>query len=1024
MSQDKNINIKNSRKGTIITYFSTALSGNTSDIYPAYIKKDNPDLIFPYNGNIPIERTSNNNFKEDKSGGFVIGNAYKETTSQVLKTTKKEKIKNRFVSKMKQTNNNAESWVSFKDTFIDDYYADIKLTRTFNTLDTLSIKNNLLSTWSTQQAETGVVFGKLVARQKILDENGEKVLIPLRNVPVGIFNSSDEFPEITSVDNDSNRIKLNLKENTKNTDYFNVESFNTDEEFLSKDSSPDIPEKFKYTTITDDNGEFVLTDIPVGEQVFMLEVDLLKQGLTHDEVALNFFPYPSDDEPNIGNVPHFFFRQIPISVVSSWGDFQTGYTELNITVNLDLRKWATYYHPPVSAFEKTYEQNITKGINNAITVEIRNMATEDYSPTVEVVQVNENLNRVAGQQLEWTSEFLQKTNKLQFRKHDMLIFKTPANIYDPEGFKTDKDGNQMLTQKGVWLAGYQFKIYYVDTNVFRTTGFEWVWYSDFNTNSGLVGRDHFHLNRNILYDIHDIQGKKVQDNKTENGIGKYPYEKPWNHLYPEKYKIPKKPIVQNPSWVEEVITRKDANVYLNKPKYLDGDLVGYVPYDKDSGGYGLQDFDGTYISNRHSETATKDYMYKYESGVSFQERYANGYRPNCTSCDENKQFGNLSKVINGEKYQRVECGYGYYLRPWGWPRVGFNEWGDTLLKSDIEFANGFRTNTTGEYFVDVGNNYYSYPLSIEKFVKDDLSLKLDTSAKFQIAGIDIYRIIDPSPSNLVEPSNPILETFAFFNFQKFYYQRGRKPGTRVKTGVREENVGGDDEMFSTRSDIKSVYKTVNDYIKMTITNLGEMDIENFEGKQLPVGTPVEFTSEFTSQLKNESVLNLKLPGNDAYNLDENVFKKAKYSFSFTNIVLHESDTNGNIEGRATDIIINVDNEVGKNDAIPTYYLVSECKEMRTQYFSPEVKSFGTVWESEGCKYDWKIIPIILSVPVPIVYDSNSVHKVKINGLTFINNDNNKGSALTNAYFQNTGISVKCSSLTMSSNVTSIPIEII
>ena len=71
-------------------------------------------------------------------------------------------------------------------------FVDIKLERTSDSLDTLSIQNNLLGTWQQQESATGVLFGKLVARQKVIDENGEKVIIPLRNVPVAIFNSSED----------------------------------------------------------------------------------------------------------------------------------------------------------------------------------------------------------------------------------------------------------------------------------------------------------------------------------------------------------------------------------------------------------------------------------------------------------------------------------------------------------------------------------------------------------------------------------------------------------------------------------------------------------------------------------------------------------------------------------------------------------------------------------------------------------------------------------------------------------------
>ena len=78
----------------------------------------------------------------------------------------------------------------------------------------VSVKNNPLTEMPQQESETGVVCGTLMARQKVLDENGERVLIPLSNVPIVIFNPSEEFPSYASKDADGNRITLNLTQNS------------------------------------------------------------------------------------------------------------------------------------------------------------------------------------------------------------------------------------------------------------------------------------------------------------------------------------------------------------------------------------------------------------------------------------------------------------------------------------------------------------------------------------------------------------------------------------------------------------------------------------------------------------------------------------------------------------------------------------------------------------------------------------------------------------------------------------------
>ena len=1028
MNQDKTINIKNFRQGTVMTYFSSALSGDSVDIYSAFIKKNNFNQILPYNNEFPIKRAPSNNFVVDNEE-VIIGNAYKKTSTDVLSDFKKEKIKKEFIDNFKKTyGNKTISWVSFENKSIEDYHVDIKLTRTFDTLDTLSVKNNLTSTWPTQEATTGVLFGKLTARQKILDENGEKVIIPLKNIPIAIFNTSEEFPEITSKDDDGNRIRLNIKENSKEKQYFNSESFLTDvgsgttEGFLKKDKSAIIPEKFKYSTITNEEGEFLLTDLPSGQQTFMFEVDLLKQGMTHDEVALNFFPYPSDLDPNIDSVPHFFFRQFPVNIIPTWGDFQSGYTELNITANLDMRKWATFYLPPISYGDKTFEENTSEGVNSPITIEVRDMSREGYPLGNQVVQVIETRNRVENQQLEWSNEFAQKTGKINFRKYDTLIFKVPANMYDPNGLRTDKDGIPMLQQNGVWLAGYQYNLSYVDKKIFRATGHDWGWYqsvADENYNSGFISRDHFHLNRNV--DTNPDSFDSIEEAKDLQNVNKNPnvppYDKPWNHLYPEKYKIPKKPTQINPSWVAE--RSLTANIYLEKPKYLDGDLVGEIQPDFVSGGFGAQDFDGTWISNRFSEEVSKSYLYKYESRVSIEEIYANGYQPSCSACLTNQQFGNISHVENGEKYQRVECGYGYFLKPGGWSRVSQYSSGDTLYTNDVLNPNGYIEDSSWDIFTSV-NKWFRLSMSRFDLKRNDLALKMDSDASIKTGGLDIYRILNASPSNLIEPAPLIVESSATFHFYRFYYQRGQS-ANHLKLAYYNYNKNGENtdsqqDMFSYDSGVGNVIKS-SALVEMTITNNGKTKVE-IDGVIVEAGKDKIITEKFDN-MEGSYLKNLVLLGNDDYSPDNNIYTTANYTIMFNQITLYQG--NGDVEaGNNVSLPITIDIEkfpvVIKNDPVKFYYLESNLLNMRTNYNSTK---------KEPCRGNLGIP----SLDNPCGKD----HNVKAQGLFFINENNNLTPGLASecgqgsfgsASFTTAPIVATCGETVINDNVNTIPFQVI
>ncbi len=272
-----------------------------------------------------FKRKENSNeytfLQENELKSVIKGKKYTLKNKTKLDDNFKIKSVDNFIRDAKSySGDSSYSNIFFKEEKKTDYNVDICIHRTIDTLDTLSVKNNPLSNYPTQQSETGVVTGTLYAKQKILNENGERVLIPLSNVPIIIFNPSEEYPEITSLDENGNRITLNLLENSEPNDYEGVSSFVLDvgtkysdtiidksktEDFTYTNPNPllktvnatKVPEYYKYSTITNENGEFILHDIPVGNQNLMFEVDLLKQGMTKDEVSLNIFPYPTEENP-------------------------------------------------------------------------------------------------------------------------------------------------------------------------------------------------------------------------------------------------------------------------------------------------------------------------------------------------------------------------------------------------------------------------------------------------------------------------------------------------------------------------------------------------------------------------------------------------------------------------------------------------------------------------------------------------------------------------------------------------------
>lgn len=928
MQQEK-IQYSQSRTGTTIQFFSNFMPSSTTGSFKAFAIIDatnNVLQIVDTKKDAQYTRNPDNTFSFNPNALYVGGYSTTQTLDFVLSSDRQTLIQNNFFNSITngqipsgQTISDAISAVFFNNTLIDDMYVNISLNRDYGILDTLSVQNVINGQMPLIQSPTGVVFGKLNAFQKLIDASGNTITIPLANVPIAIFNSSDEFPSISSVDSNGNRIRLNVEENSPENLYVNQESFLTDQSFLTNElGSQVIPNKFLYSTITNANGEFLLTDVPIGSQVLLFEVDLLKQGLTADEIALNFFPYPVTPNPNVDTIPSYFFQQLAVNIVPSWGNYQTGYTEVDISVNLDLRKWTTYIFPPVSVGGQNLETSVAQSSSNSLKIQIRDMTqinTNNSGLTlVEASKITNDLNRQDLQQYLWYNEFPSNILNPEFTVFSCPVLKLVANLYDPNAFKTDKNGD-ITNNPGVWLTSYEFNMF-VNGNVNRKTGAVFN-FSDFTVQS------HFDLNHS------DSTG--------------FPYQKPWSISYPNNYSIPKRPTQYN----NNPPIDSNGNHYANYPKYADGDLVGAVRptilelsngvnADNPTGGFGLQtyiDFDNfnnfIWIANRISQVATSSLMYKYEQGVAWNESYANGFRPN----DSSETYHGISTVINGEKYQRLECGYGYFMKPQGWPRIVLDPYTgcDTTspLDTSSKLPGGGLTIPAGSPNPGPGisqiRSWYGINYT-EKNVNDvynlnnqNLALCLDSNAHYPFGTIDIYRIVDSGSilnpitgqiiNKLSTPTSYILPTFIKLNFAKENNKRlaawslTNNGITTISFGANFNTGGflnlnfGDaitlkpGEFISqqinyasgTQTQIESITSTYNDTThninhSQTTTSLFGIDngkttlLVNLNDRQ---PTQLWYLTTF------DNFTSIILPGNSAFNTAINEYGQANYTFVAT-----------------------------------------------------------------------------------------------------------------------------------------------
>lgn len=727
-------------------------SANVPITYGTYSGQTQPwilETVNDYELNLQLSSVTTN---------FITGYSVTQTFNTIMSLSQKALIEARFndnvtntITGQTQIPINYPTYVFFNEHEIDDMFVNVKLSRTYETLDTLGIYNKPINSIPSQEAKTGILFGRLEAIQTLKDESGNNIRIPLKNVPIGIFNKSDEFPSPVSLDNNGDRFFMNLKESSVQSQYFDALAFSEDQKFLKTASQfLTVPDKYKFVTVTNDNGEFVIYNAPIGNQTIVFEADLFKQGLTKDEIILNNFPFPTDDQANIGEFPCYYFNQVPVDIVSAWGTNQTGYTEVNIHVNLDLRKWATYIFAPATYGNEKLETTVAKNITNTFKIQVRDMTNKKFaSKTLEITQIPNDLDRREGAKYLWFNEILDQRQQLEFFKFGCHVLKLPANLYDPNGFRTNSGGTP-TNQKGVWLAAYQFRTFVnIDRSYRDTGGYK-------NINGDFVS--HF----GISY----ISGASSVNDFS--GYGKFPYEKPWSLTYPEPYKIPGIPTQIRFTYGNQ---RTYQSPYiLEEPTYLDGDLVGNIVDpalpNANAGGYGIQQFNGVWFPNQISYVATHDFMYKYENGVAWNEFYSNGYQPywsqsNIGPYTSNPILAGLSSVKNGEKYQRVECGYGYFMKYSDWNRVFRVDWSGDIYFENNTSPTFTAPGTYGNFKTLFGKNNNTYNLDDQNFA---LAFEQFENNKQSKNGIDIYRIVNSGLDDILIPKNFLIPTSANLTF--------------------------------------------------------------------------------------------------------------------------------------------------------------------------------------------------------------------------------------------------------------------
>ncbi len=212
---------------------------------------------------------------------------------------------------------------------------NVDLNQNYDFLEILSLKISQKDEYKNFCSEYGVVAGRVIVNGGFGVPNVKvSIFVPVQDsdlldpVKSAIYPYTEPFPD----QKNQNGIRYNLlPKNQQSLDHTPVGTFPKKREVLDDGTTLEIYEKYyKYTTVTNSAGDYILFGIPVGEHFLHYDMDvsdigflslrpfeLINQGYS-DDLFASRFKFKSSN--NLDSLPQIFSENIPVTVEPYWCD--------------------------------------------------------------------------------------------------------------------------------------------------------------------------------------------------------------------------------------------------------------------------------------------------------------------------------------------------------------------------------------------------------------------------------------------------------------------------------------------------------------------------------------------------------------------------------------------------------------------------------------------------------------------------------------------------------------------------------
>jgi len=212
---------------------------------------------------------------------------------------------------------------------------NVDLSQNYDHLEILSLKISQKDDYQSFCSEYGVIAGRVIINNGFGVPNVRvSIFVPVDDndlqdpVKSSIYPYTEPFPD----QKNKNGIRYNvLPKNQQTLDHTPVGTFPKKREILDNNTTLEIYEKYyKYTTTTNEAGDYILFGVPVGDHFLHYDMDvsdigflsvrpfeLIEQGYS-DDLFKDRFKFKSSN--NLDSLPQIFSENIPVRIEPYWCD--------------------------------------------------------------------------------------------------------------------------------------------------------------------------------------------------------------------------------------------------------------------------------------------------------------------------------------------------------------------------------------------------------------------------------------------------------------------------------------------------------------------------------------------------------------------------------------------------------------------------------------------------------------------------------------------------------------------------------